>query len=315
MAFCPSCQRPVAAARATCIYCGAPLPAGQQAAAAPAGRGGRQEATTEATAAKERTLLVLALGGADPASLAEAVGCSRYEAELLVRRGGFHLHRVLEPTGAEAEAERLRATGVASVLVPEAEARLRPLLAIGGRLALHAITLSTEEGTSTLVRPDLLLVVSGEIARERRPALERRRVSSAGLEQGWRVHLHRLSDPRPLEIDALSFELEASLTGSTRLEIEAWLRELVPEVARDDGFRRLPPALGPAEPEPRGRLSAVASLRAGSPAAETSAWRVGLTGPSRAQEEPPVFDNAAQFRFYSGWRAAVERRTRAGVAR
>src|SRR5437870_4116629 len=36
MAECPRCQRPVALARRTCLYCGAPLPAGGPAAAPPA---------------------------------------------------------------------------------------------------------------------------------------------------------------------------------------------------------------------------------------------------------------------------------------
>jgi hypothetical protein len=63
----------------------------------------------------------------------------------------------------------------------------------------------------------------------------------------------------------------------------------------DGGFRRVPPALGPAEPEPRGAVAAAGTLGFAS-------------RPQGKQEGPVVLDNVAQFRFYSGWRAAVQRR-------
>jgi hypothetical protein len=69
-------------------------------------------------------------------------------------------------------------------------------------------------------------------------------------------------------------------------------------VTRDDGFRRLPPAYGVAEPEPRGRLAAASALGRRSRG-------------DHPESETVVLDNARQFRFYSAWRAALERR-RAG---
>jgi hypothetical protein len=60
----------------------------------------------------------------------------------------------------------------------------------------------------------------------------------------------------------------------------------------DDGFRLLPPALGEAAEE------------AGSLATFRGARGAGLA-PGR--EAAIVLDNVAQFRFYSGWRAAIER--------
>jgi hypothetical protein len=244
-----------------------------------------------------RTLVVLDLAGAEVAALAQALDRPLFEAGLVARRGGFHLHRILEPAAAGAEADRLAACGVATLLLPEAEARIRPLRALGGARGEGSLTLRTEEGPAEVRRGDVLLVVRGPIAREYQAASKRRRVDTARLEEGYRVHLHRRREPRPVEIDAATFERGVSVTGSARLEIDAWAEEVRGGSPCDDGFRRLPPALGPAEPEPKGALSAVSSL--------------GLSARGQGggrEEEPVVLDNAAQFRFYSGWRAAVQRR-------
>jgi len=111
------------------------------------------------------------------------------------------------------------------------------------------------------------------------------------------VHLHRRHEPQPVEIDAATFERGVSATGSARLEIAAWAEEVRGGAPCDDGFRRLSPALGPAEPEPKGALAAASSLgsRRARPGSGHDEGRSSSTTP-------------AQFRFYSGWRAAVERR-------
>ncbi len=111
------------------------------------------------------------------------------------------------------------------------------------------------------------------------------------------MHLHRRHEPRAVEIDAFAFEFGVSVSGSARLELDAWVGEIAPDATVDDGFRRLPPALGPAGAEPRGALAAAGSL-----ALATRGRRGG------GDETPVVLDNVEQFRFYSGWRAAVERR-------
>ena len=100
-----------------------------------------------------------------------------------------------------------------------------------------------------------------------------------------------------MEIDAFAFEFGFAVTGSARLELDAWVEAVAPGATVDDGFRRLPPALGPAGPEPGGALGAAGSLRLA-----TRSRRGGR------DEGPFVLDNVEQFRFYSGWRAAVERR-------
>jgi len=162
---------------------------------------------------------------------------------------------------------------------------------------LRVLALRTEGGAVTLRRGALGLVVRGTITREYQPSSRRRRVDTARLEPGYRVHLYRSHEPRAVEIDAFAFEFGFAVTGSGRLEIDAWVREIAPDTTIDDGFRRLPPALGPAEAEPKGAFAAAGSL-----GLATRARRGGR------DETPVVLDNVEQFRFYSGWRAAVERR-------
>ncbi len=206
--------------------------------------------------------MILDLADANPATLAGALGIPRYEAGLLARRGGLHLFRVLDAAAAEVEADRLGSLGVTALVVPEEAARVRPLRALGGRRTDEGLTLRTdEEGPLELRACDLLLVVNGPIVRERQTSFERRKVDSTRPDEGRRVHLHRASSPRPVEIDPDNFETGFSASGSARLEIDAWIAALDPHVPRDDGFRRLPPALAPAEPEPAGPIAALLAER------------------------------------------------------
>jgi hypothetical protein len=141
-------------------------------------------------------------------------------------------------------------------------------------------------------------VVQGPIAREYQAADRRRRVDTARLDEGYRVHLHpreAAGPERPVEIDAATFEFGPALKGSGRIELDLWVEEIRGLAPCDAGFRRLPPALGPAEPEPKGAVAAAGSL--------------GLASRGEGKgARPLVLDNVAQFRFYSGWRAAVQRR-------
>ena len=282
----------MAVARDQCLYCGEALPSHLVPdPPIPAASGsGEPEASA-------RTLVILDLDTAEPARLASALGLAPYEAELLARRGGFHLHRILAPPLAEAEAQRLRGVGLSVEAVAEAETRPSPLRALGGKRGRGKLTLRTEEDPVTLRREDLLIVVRGPIARQYQPVYRRRRVDTTSLEEGYRVHLHRRADRRPVEIDAANFEFGFAVTDSTRLELEEWIEEIAADVAEDDAFRRLPPAFGVAEPEPRGPLGAASALGRG---------RRG-EGPG-AEGESAMLDNVGQFRFYSAWRAALERR-------
>lgn len=299
MPSCPSCRRPVAVARTTCLYCGASLPSDSAATPPGAPVAGSQAAPPE----PQRGLVVLEVTGVDPETLARALPVPPYDARLLARRGGFHLHRVLDPPSALVEAQRIGVYGINAFVVPEAEARVRPLRCLGGDRGDGVLALRTEEGPLTVRRGDVLLVVRGPVTREHLSSPQRRRVDTARFDEGYRVHLHlsgagaRNATTGPVEIDVANFEFGFAVTGSARLEVDAWVKEVADGAPSDDGFRLLPPALGPAAPEPKGALSAASSLG-------LSTRRRGRGG----DEAPFVLDNAEQFRFYSGWRGAVERR-------
>lgn len=294
MPGCPACGRPVAVARACCLYCGAALPEALVPPAAAIPPAGPAEAEA---VGPERSLLVLDLTGVEASSLAALTGQSIYDATQLVRRGGLHLHRVLEPATAEELAGRFRAAALTTYVVPEREVRQRPLCASRGERAGSELLLHTPEGHLVVRAVDLLLVVAGPIAREPGPRFERRRIETARLQESWCAHLHRIGEERPLELDPRRIELGFTVTGSAQLELESWIEALGPAVPRDEGFRRETPAVAPPAPEDDGRS-------AGWPLAHSHA----SMGSRSKDAPPPVYDNLAQFRFYSGWRAAVERR-------
>jgi hypothetical protein len=240
---------------------------------------------------------VLHLAGAPEDVLAHALERTPYDAGLLARRGGWHLHRILEAAEAEAEVLRLGALGLTALRVPETEARVRPLRTLGGERGEGTLALRTEEGLVVVRRGDVLLTVAGPIVREYQTPSRRRRVDSARPDWGYRVHLHRREEPRPVEVDPATVERGSAVTGSARLEVEAWVQEVADTAPRDDAFRRFPPALAPAEPEPNGALAAVGPF-----------GRARRDATTRPDDRMILLDNVEQFRFYSGWRAAVERR-------
>ena len=287
MANCPECGRPRVASRATCLYCSAPV--------APVA--GPSEPSPEAKAGGDRWLLVLDLAVASEDVLARALEWTPYDAGLLARRGGFCLHRILKAGEAEAEVLRLRALGLTALRLPETEARVRPLRTLGGERGEGTLALRTEEGPVVIRRGDVLLTVAGPIVREYQTPSRRRRVDSARPGEGYRVHLHRREEPRPVEVDPATVELGFAVMGSARLEVETWVKEVAGAAVHDDAFRRFPPALAPAEPEPKGALSAVRSF-----------GRASREAAARPDDRVILLDNVEQFRFYSGWRAAVERR-------
>jgi len=291
-ASCPSCGRPVALARPQCLYCGDALPgavveeAGRQAEAASA------EATAEPGPA--RGLLVLDLEGADPRAVAAALALSAFEAAQRVRRGGWQLHRIVGAEEAAREAGRLAQAGLRVVTIPESEARsaARPVRVSGGSWTGEDLTLRTEAGAARGISGSLILVVRGPIAREYLTPAKVRRVRTATLDPGYRFHLHRRDDPRPLELDPAAFDFGMpSRTKSSLLLLSAWVEKLAAGVPVDDRFRREPPALGPASPEAGGVVAVL-----------------GAAGDRRKEDEAVILDNLEQFRFYSAWRAGVLRR-------
>lgn len=305
MADCPACRRPMARARATCVYCGAPLPV--RAGEAVGGPGPPSAPSPAETAA--RLLVILDLGTATEEGVASALGLSLFEAGQRRKRGGLQLHRIAEEGRAREEAAALRAAGLEVVLVPEDEARTPPLHALGGGPGGGGLRLRGREGDLFVSRDDLRLVVRGPIAREYQPSLRIRSLRTASLDGGYRIHLHRRADPRPVELDPGNFEFGFTVTGSSLLELLGWLGALAPRVPVDDEFRRLPPELSPAIAPTFGVMAATAGLARPDRGPHDARTRAAIGG-SGADEPPAVLDNVAQFRFYSGWRASVERRRR-----
>jgi hypothetical protein len=292
MAACPSCQRPIAISRPRCLYCGVALDPALVPPPPPEPAAGAAELPALAAPsepAPERTLVVIGFQSPDVAPVAEALALAPFEVAQRMRRGGWHLHKVLAPDAAAVEGERLQAAGLAVRLVPEVEVRpsAEPIAVTGGTWSEPHLRLHTSRGDRALAAGDLLLIVSGAIQREY-PAEFRRNLRLAALTPGHRFHLHTRGEALAFELDpdAFVFDTPSPVPMSSLLELRSWIAGLTP-VPVDDGFRSLPPALGPSPtPDP----TAFAALRAGK------------------KEGAPVHDNLRQFRFYSGWRAAVERR-------
>lgn len=273
-----------------CVYCGGALGVEAVAAASAA----RQATLAPAVdAGPARSLLVVETEGADPAVLAKALGESAYEAGQRVRRGGCQLWRALTAGEGEREAARLREAGIAAWDLDEAAVRTAavPRRATRGALSTDGLHLETDAGPAVLVPGQVLLVAKGPIAREYQPEpVHVRRLRLATLDPGFRFHLHCRADPRPCELDPADFDFgPAATSASGLLQLSAWAAALGAPV--DEGFRRLPPALAP---------SAVA---------DPVARALGAPPPGKGRHEGRVvLDNLGQFRFYSAWRAAVERR-------
>jgi hypothetical protein len=285
MALCPACARPVAVARPRCLYCGAALSAE---AVAEAEQGKREVQSGSGVAAAERLLVVLEHQKPDAEALARVLGLTLFDAGQRAARGGFELLRTAPRAEAWEVALALEAAGFLVFLVPESEARRPPILVRGGGFEGGRLRLRTAEGESSIGRDDILLVVRGPIAREYQTAQDRIRFRSATLPAGYLVHLHQRPEIPPLELDPGNFEFALTSRQGSLLELGLWLESL--GAPTDDGFKKLAPALAPTAPE-------------GTGVAATARALVHSEG-----EGALVLDNVAQFRLYSGWRGAVERR-------
>jgi hypothetical protein len=285
----------VALARPRCLYCGAPLSAEiVPTVVMPAPTAADLERDP---GAPPRALLIVDMATADAGTAAAVLGLGPFEADQLVRRGGWQLYKIAEPDAAEAEASRLRASGLTAHVVPEFEVRAsrEPMLAIGGRSSAGVLTLRTAKRERHVKIQEVQLAILGEIHREYAPEIRKHPRSFGGLDPGFRIHLYVRGIALPFELDPEGFLFDdaSGAPTSSLLELRRWIDALPAHVPRDEGFRQMPPALAPAEaPTGPAIFEAVAALRTG-------------------REGPVVLDNVSQFRFYSGWRAAIERR-RAG---
>lgn len=294
MRACPRCQRPDASERARCLYCGAELPA----AAREAGPASLPPLAAQERPPLHRTYLVLDASVATAEALASALELSAWEAAQRVLRGGLQLLRVAAEAEASQEAGRLAALGLGVLLLPEEEVRRaeEPVLLSAGRLEGETLLAQAPDGEVRLERGELLLVVRGPIRREYGPGVDWRRRRSHVPHEGYRFHLHRTRESRPLEIDPEAFEFPEAVgePGSSLLRLVRWIDALAAGAAADDAFRALTPALAPVSEEPGGGLVAARALRRDASA-------------DGKEKSPERLDNLRQFRAYSAWRGVAER--------
>lgn len=305
---CPACARPIAMARASCVYCGAALSAEALEEAAHAARRILQTkslANLEAVAQgpprdqPKRRYVVIDTGAGAVETIALACGVSAWEARQWQAASRYRLVRVsTEPADGPLESG-LRAKGLRVFIVPdEAVARLR------NPISLESIDPSTVPSQCTvredpeappsrraLREQDLALIVSAFIKRERvKQEAPRRAPADTRLEDAWLVHLHLRGEARPFEIDPLKTVYEGAGLASAHMLTLELVRRLQAFAPHDDAFKNVVPALSPGA-DPASGLEGLAS-----------------TAPRKKGKEPKVvvLDNVAQFREYSAWRGAVE---------
>jgi hypothetical protein len=238
--------------------------------------------------------------GAEARTVARALGLSSYEAAQRVRRGGPQVVRIVDAHTASLEADRIAKQGLRVERVAEATALVsaRPVLAAGGRRDDAGLDLLVPGGKLRLEPANVVLVVKGPITREYQTRDLKKVLGVAAPERGYRFHVHRLSDPRPVELDPEAFEFPAAAPQSSLLLLNEWIEAVARGAPLDDSFRLTPPALAPSQGEEGGGLKVAAALDR----------KLG----GKKDEGRVVLDNIAQFRFYSGWRGVFERQRKGG---
>ncbi|HRB12001.1 MAG TPA: hypothetical protein PKU70_03240 [Vicinamibacteria bacterium] len=306
--LCPACARPIAMARANCVYCGAALSEAVQEEAARAAQKilqTRSLASLEAVAAgsgrdlQPRRYVVIDTSAAAVETIADACGVSAWEARQWQAASRYRLVRVSnEPADGPLESA-LKTKGLRVFIVPdETVARSRnpiPLESIDPLADPVQCTVREDPeappSRRALREQDLSLIVSASIKRQRvKDEAPRRTTADTRLEDAWLVHLHIRGEARPFEIDPQRTAYEGVGLASAYMRTLELVRRLQSFAPHDDAFKNVVPALSPGA-EPRSGLETFASAA------------------SRKKSKEPkvvVLDNVAQFREYSAWRGAIE---------
>jgi hypothetical protein len=241
-----------------------------------------------------RALVLVELGGVPADVVAAALGLMAFEAQQRARRGGWQLHRISAVEAAEIEAQRLRAEGLNAFALPLSEVSPAddPLVAVGGRALANGLRLRTDRESFDVHPEEILLLVVGTIHREVTDEVKKRHSRPPRPQPGLRFHLNRRDAAQPIKLDpdSIAFDDTPVVPSSSLIEIRSWIAALAPPPALDEGFRDVTPALSPSRRADAGLSTALRS------------------GPAREDAATPL-DNLPQFRFYSGWRAALARRT------
>ncbi|MEO8500104.1 MAG: hypothetical protein ABI565_04260 [Vicinamibacteria bacterium] len=311
---CPACSRPIAMARANCVYCGAALSSEAIAGAAQASQKVLQSknllnleaaATARVREQASRRYLIIDTASAPVERLAEACSVSAWEARQWQAASRYRLLKIsTEPANGEFESG-LRERGLVPLVVPDDTiARSRnPVLIESMDPNVSPLQCSLREDPEAapsrreLREQDVMLILSASIKRERvKDQAPSRARADTRLEDAWLIHLHVVGEPRPWEIDPLRTSYEGPGLASAFMRTLELVRRLSTLAPHDESFRNIVPALSPGA-DPLRELQALA------PAAKKKA------------KEPKVvvLDNVAQFREYSAWRGAVEAMQRLGA--
>lgn len=294
---CPDCGRPNGDRAPKCLYCTAPLPPAETAEPAV------PEPLAAETSASDRHLVILLPGGAGASSvkeLARLAGISAYDARMhLSNRHPRLFRRIATAEEARGLSTAFSAAGIPHYTVAETSVLSVPVTR-ARQLELHERHVSFVLEGAPLVLPyeDLLLLVRGEIHRERHneKRLGTARGASHRVTPGLRLHVYPREasvaaeiDPERLDWDVLGEERTASaLVNLQRLLTR--LLERAPSAELDRGFDDEPAVLS----------------RAGTGEGEDVSSALASTSKERSSEGI-VYDNAAQFRYYSRWRYRLSR--------
>jgi len=313
--LCPACARPIAMARANCVYCGAALSAEAQAAAAQTARKVLQtrdianlEAVARAAGREQpsKRYVVVDTAATSVEAIANACGISLWEARQWQTASRYRLVKVsTEPVDGPLETG-LRAKGLRVLVVPEETvARSRnpiPVESIDPSLSPAPCTIREDPeappARTALQEPDLALILSATIRRERvQDQTVRRAPTDTRLEDAWLVHFHFRGGGRPWEIDPRKTTYEGAGLASAYMRTPDLVRRLQTIVPHDETFKNIVPALSQGA-DPLGGLQNLASPTE-----------------NKKSKEPRlvILDNVAQFREYSAWRGAVEIAPREGA--
>lgn len=292
---CPACGRPNRDTATNCLYCVEPLPPAEPAAAAPI-------APAPAASSRRHLLILIPSNGPEDhlvSELSRITAIPLYDARLFLSSGRPRLFRFVDDEGeARRLSKELAHAKLAHYVVSEESVLALPV-ARASRLDLRERHLEVrlegrERASVSLPYTDVILLVRGEIARERQD--ENRfgtmRNVSRRLTPGLRLHLYGRDAAFAIEIDpdAFDWELLESDRGSSAVlnfeKLVSRLSAVVESANLDSGFDYEP----------------VVVSKAKEGADVTDALSETDRGPAGA-----LYDNEASFRFYSRWRYRVER--------
>jgi hypothetical protein len=290
------------------MYCGAPLPPEVLEAAAGAAErvlqskslaGLEAAAKGEDASLAKRRYVVIDTSTASPEIVASACSVSIWEARQWQAASRYRLVKISQETGEDRLESNLRGMGLDALVVSgEAVARARnPIPVESVDVSVQPILCAVREDPEAvpsrreLNEGAITLIVSGPIKRERqKPQTTKVRLDSR-LEDAWLVHLHFRDEPRPWELDPRRTGFEGAGLASAHMRTLELVRRLSTSVPMDETFRNVVPALSPGV-DPLDDLPGV---------------KAPSEKPQDKQQKAVMFDNVAQFREYSAWRAAVER--------